>query len=232
MKYEIAGGNLPYVKCQLSAGETIYCESGAMAWMDDCFKMDTQGGGIGKIFGRMFSNEPLFRNCYTAKREGEIAFASCFPGTIRAVKIRPGQDLIVQKSAYLASEAGVDMSIYFQKRLGSAFLGGEGFIMERFFGSGICFLEVDGSAEEYTLAANERKIVSTGNLLAMDASCRMDIQSIGGMKNVLFGGEGFFNTVITGPGRIILQSMPIQVTARALYPYMPNIGSGNGSGNQ
>ncbi len=230
MKYEIAGGNLPYVKCRLAAGESVYCEAGAMAWMDDCFKMDTQSGGIGKLFGRMLSGEPLFRNRYTAQREGEIAFASCFPGTIRAMEIQPGRDLIVQKSAYLASEAGVDMSIYFQKRLGSGFFGGEGFILERFSGSGICFLEIDGSAEEYILAARERKIVSTGNLLAMDASCSMDIQSVGGMKNVLFGGEGFFNTVITGPGRVILQSMPIQGTARALYRYMP-IPNSSGSGN-
>ncbi len=231
MRYEIAGGNLPYVKCCMSAGESIYCEAGAMAWMDDCFRMDTQGGGIGKMFGRMLSGEPLFRNCYTAQREGEIVFSSCFPGAIRVMEIQPGHDLIVQKSAYLASEAGVEMSVYFQKRLGSGFFGGEGFILERFSGSGLCFLEVDGSAEEYVLAANERKLVSTGNLLAMDASCSMDIQSVGGVKNALFGGEGFFNTVITGPGRIVLQSMPIQGTASALYRYMPHLNSSGSNGN-
>ncbi len=232
MRYEIAGGNLPYVKCQLSAGESIHCESGAMAWMDDCFEMETQGGGIGKMFGRMFSGESMFRNRYVARADGEIAFASCFPGTIQAFSLQPGQELIAQKHAYLASESGVDMSVYFQKRFGSGLFGGEGFIMQRFTGSGIVFLEIDGAAETYTLAAGERKIVSTGNLLAMDGSCSMDVRGVGGVKNVLFGGEGFFNTVITGPGRIVLQSMPIQSTAMALYRYMPQPSNSSGSGNK
>ncbi len=232
MEYEISGGNLPYVKCHLSAGESIHCESGAMAWRDDCFEMSTQGGGIGKMFERMFSGESAFRNCYTAQADGEIAFASCFPGTIQAFRLRPGQELIAQKNAYLASETSVDMGIYFQKRIGSGFFGGEGFILQRFTGSGIVFLEIDGSAETYDLATGESKIVSTGNLLAMDGTCSMDVRSVGGLKNTLFGGEGFFNTVITGPGRIVLQSMPIQGTARALYRYMPIPSSSSGSNNK
>lgn len=232
MEYEISGGNLPYVKCRLSAGESIQCEAGAMAWMDDCFEMETQGGGIGKMFGRMFSGESMFRNRYIARYDGEIAFASCFPGTIQAFTLRPGQELIAQKNAYLAIEAGVDMSVYFQKRFGSGFFGGEGFIMQRFTGSGTVFLEIDGSAETYTLAPGERKIVSTGNLLAMDGSCSMDVRSVGGLKNTLFGGEGFFNTVINGPGRIVLQSMPIQATANALYRYMPIPSSSSGSSSK
>ncbi len=232
MEYEISGGNLPYVKCHMSAGESIYCESGAMAWRDDCFEMTTQGGGIGQMFGRMFSGESAFRNCYTAQTDGEIAFASCFPGTIQAFALLPGQELIAQKNAYLASETSVDMSIYFQKRIGSGFFGGEGFILQRFTGSGIVFLEIDGSAETYHLASGESKVISTGNLLAMDGTCSMDVRSVGGLKNTLFGGEGFFNTIITGPGRIVLQSMPIQGTARALYRYMPIPSGSSGSSSK
>lgn len=221
MKYEIKGGNLPYVKCHLTAGESIYCEAGGMAWMDDCFSMETQGGGIGKIFSRMLSGESMFRNRYTAERDGEITFASCFPGAIQAFELKPGQELIVQKCAYLASESSVEMSIFMQKKLSTGLFGGEGFIMQRFTGSGLVFLEIDGSAEMYELAAGERKIVSTGNLLAMDGTCKMDIRAIKGMKNVLFGAESFFNTEITGPGRIVLQSMPIHKTAMELHKYMP-----------
>lgn len=189
MEYKIIGDNLPAVVCRLRRGEELYCESGAMSWMDDCFRMETEGGGIGKVFGRMFSGESLFRNRYIAENDGEIAFASTFPGSIRAVQISPGHGIIAQKRSFLASEKGVDMSVFFQKKLSGGFFGGEGFIMQKFEGSGIVFLEVDGSAVEYELGAGERKIVDTGYLVMMDETCSLDIQTIKGAKNILLGGN-------------------------------------------
>lgn len=225
MDYRIVGDNLPAVICRLSRGESLYCESGSMAWMDDSIKMETEGGGIGKVFGRMLSGERLFRNKYTAERDGEIAFASTFPGNIRAIDICPGSSVIAQKGSFLAAETGVDMSIFFQKKISGGFFGGEGFIMQKFEGSGKLFIEIDGSEVEYELSAGEKKIVDTGYLVMMDGSCSLDVQMIKGAKNIFLGGEGLFNTVITGPGRIILQTMPVQKTAMMLYGLMPKTGS-------
>lgn len=221
MQYEIIGGNLPAVLCRLSKGEKIVCESGGMSWMDGVFKMETVGGDAGKMFGRMFSGESMFTNTYTAQQDGEIAFASCFPGEILAINLTPGKSIIAQKRAFLASEAGVDMSVFFQKKIGKGLFGGEGFIMEKFTGSGLVFLEVDGSVMEYTLARGEKKVMETGHLVMMDDTCQMDIERISGVKNVLFGGEGLFNTVVTGPGKIVIQTMPMAKTAGVISQYLP-----------
>lgn len=222
MQYEIIGGNLPAVLCRLTRGEKIICESGGMSWMDGVFKMETTGGGAGKMFGRMFSGESLFTNVYTAQQDGEIAFASSFPGQILAINLTPGMSIIAQKRAFLACEAGVEMSVFFQKKLGKGLFGGEGFIMEKFTGRGFVFLEVDGSIKEYNLAPGEKKVMETGHLVMMDATCQMNIERISGVKNVLFGGEGLFNTVVTGPGRIVIQTMPMSKTAGVLAQYLPN----------
>ena len=222
MKYEIAGGNLPVVKVQLDAGEKVVCESGAMSWMDDEIEMETHAGGIGKMFGRMFTGEHAFQNTYIAKKGGEIAFASSFPGSIRAIEVSPSRPIIVQKSSYLAHYGDIERTVYLQKKVGAGFFGGEGFLMNKFEGNGIVFLEVDGSAHEYQIAAGDRKIIDTGYVAMMDASCTMEIQTVKGVKNALFGGEGFFNTVVTGPGTVILQSMPLTQTAMLLYENMPH----------
>ena len=179
-------------------------------------------GGIGKALGRMFSGEALFQNRYTAVGgEGLIAFASSFPGSIRALQISPGNNMIVQKSAFLASEAGVELSIYFQKKLGAGFFGGEGFIMQKLSGQGIAFIEIDGHAVEYELKAGQQMVIDTGYLAAMTESCTMDIKTVPGVKNMLFGGEGVFNTIVTGPGRIILQTMPVSNVAATIRPFIP-----------
>lgn len=221
MKYNIEGEPLPVVICEVEAGETMITESGAMSWMTPNMKMETtSGGGIGKMFGRAFSGESLFLNRYTAQGgEGTIAFASSFPGSIRAFEIAPGQGIIAQKSAFLAGTAGVDLSIHFQKRLGSGFFGGEGFIMQKISGNGMVFLEFDGYVKEYELQPGQQMVVDTGYLAAMTESCRMDVQTVPGLKNMFFGGEGIFNTVITGPGKIWLQSMPVVQVANVLSPY-------------
>ena len=223
MNYEIKGGNLPVVICTLQPGETMVTESGAMSWMSPNMKMETGAkGGLGGAFGRMFSGESIFQNRYTAQKdEGLIAFASSFPGEIRAVDIVPGRSIVVQKRGFLACTEGVELSVFFQKKFGTGFFGGEGFIMQKLSGHGMAFLEIDGSAVEYTLAPGQQIIVDTGNLAMVDATCQIDIQTVRGAKNVLFGGEGLFNTVVTGPGRVVLQTMALPAFASALIPYLP-----------
>lgn len=226
MKYEIKGDNLPVVVCELNDGETMRTESGSMSWMSPNMQMETKGGGAGKVFGRLFSGESLFQNVYTARGgAGTIAFASSFPGSIRAIEITPDRPVICQKSAFLAAEPGVDLSIHFQKKFGSGLFGGEGFIMQKLSGRGLAFIEIDGSAIEYDLAPGQEMIVDTGYLSMMDGSCSMDIVPVKGAKNILFGGEGLFNTVVSGPGHIILQTMPLSHfvgTISALLPSKSN----------
>lgn len=222
MEYRIEGQPLPVVVCQLNAGESMITERGSMSWMSPNMKMETtSNGGIGKALGRMFAGEALFQNRYTAQGgPGMIAFASSFPGDIRAFEIGPGRELVVQKSGFLASEESVKLSVFFQKKLGTGFFGGEGFIMQRLSGSGVVFTEFDGHVMEYDLEAGQSIVVDTGYLAAMDASCSMEIQTVPGVKNIVFGGEGLFNTVITGPGRIYLQTMPISSVAGAIQPFI------------
>ena len=223
MKYQIQGDSTPVVICELNAGETMITESGSMVWMSPNMEMQTSGGGsLGKAFGRMFSGENIFQNLYTAKGgPGLIAFASSFPGSIRAVEITPDKPVICQKSAFLAAEQGVELSTFFQKRGMVGFFGGEGFIMQKLSGRGLAFIEIDGHAVEYDLKPGQQIIVDTGNLAIVEPTCSIDVQTVKGMKNMFFGGEGIFNTVLTGPGRVWLQTMPIYNVANAIRPYIP-----------
>ena len=224
MRYEIKGGNMPVVEVTLDAGEAMKTESGSMVWMTDGMQMETNaGGGIGKALGRLVSGESMFQNVYTAtKPNSMITFGSSFVGSIIAVEITPDKPVLAQKSAFLASTPGVELSIHFQKKLGAGFIGGEGFIMQKLSGSGIAFLEIDGSTVEYTLAAGEKMILDNGYLAMMDASVTMDIETVKGLKNIAFGGEGLTNTVVTGPGKIVLQTMPIPQFAKMIIPYIPS----------
>ena len=223
MQYQILGDTLPVVICKLEAGEKMVTERGSMAWMSPNMKMETStNGGIGKAFGRMFSGESMFQNIYTAQGGlGQIAFASSFPGSIRPFQIGPGQEYIFQKKAFLAAEAGVNLSVFFQKKVASGLFGGEGFILQKVSGEGIAFAEFDGHVVEYYLKPGQQIIIDSGYLAAMTTSCSMDIQTVPGLKNMVFGGEGLFNTVISGPGRVWLQTMPISSVAGALRPYLP-----------
>ncbi len=222
MKYEILGGTLPVVVCTLADGESMINEGGSMSWMSPNMRMETSSnGGVGKAIGRMFAGERLFQNIYTAQGgQGMIAFASSFPGSIKPFEIAPDRDIIFQKSAFLAGEATIELSVHFNKRLGAGLFGGEGFILQKVSGSGVAFAEFDGHVVEYDLAAGQKIVVDTGHLAAMDASCSMDIQTVKGAKNVLFGGEGLFLTNITGPGRVWLQTMPLPNVAGALRRYL------------
>ena len=218
MQYEIIGGSFPVVECRLAGGESMITESGSMVWMTSNMEMKTSGqGGL----GRLFSGEKIFQNIYTAQGgDGLIAFGSSFPGAIAAVDISQG-DWIFQKTAFLASEAGVTMNVEFKKKLGVGLFGGEGFIMQRLSGRGIAFIEVDGAMKKLTLPAGKKIIVDTGNVLGFQDTVNMDIVKVEGVKNILFGGEGLFNTVLTGPGEVWLQTMPISSVAMAMLPYIP-----------
>ena len=225
MRYEVKGGSFPVVVCQLNSGEQMITEKGSMVWMSPNMKMDTRGGGLGKMFSKAFSGESMFQNIYTAQGDGMITFGSSFPGQIKALTIGPGQEMIVQKSAFLAAESGVELSIHFSKKLGAGFFGGEGFIMQRLSGRGTAFVEIDGELVEYELAAGQQLVVDTGNVAGFEPGVQMDIQQVPGLQNKLLGGEGLFNTVLTGPGRVWLQTMPICNVAASIRPFMP---TGNG----
>lgn len=223
MQYEIKGTPFPVVICRLEQNETVCCQRGGMSWMSPNMQMSTNaGGGISKVFSRALSGESIFQNKYTAIGGiGEIAFASSVPGNIIPMEISADRTIVAQKSAYLASSSSVDLSVFFQKKLSAGFFGGEGFIMQKLGGQGIAFLEIDGSVVEYNLGANESILVDTGYLAAMDATCSIEIETVKGVGNALFGGEGFFNTRVKGPGHIWLQTMPVASLAGAVRPYIP-----------
>ena len=222
MKYKIEGEPMPVVICELEAGESMTTESGSMVWMSPNMQMQTSGGGIGKMFGRMFSGENLFQNIYTAQGgAGMIAFAASFPGSIVAVEVTPDKPVVAQKSAFLAATAGVELSVFFQKKAMAGFFGGEGFIMQKISGSGIAFIEFDGHAVEYQLGSGEQLLVDTGNVAMVDSTCSIDVQTVRGVKNALFGGEGLFLTSVTGPGKVTLQTMPLSTFAGTISPYLP-----------
>lgn len=220
MKYVIGGGAFPYVTCNLENGEKMITEKGSMIWMSPNMKMETSGGGVGKMFSKAFTGESMFHNIYTAQGDAEITFGSSFPGKILDVAITPEKPLIAQKNCFLASESGVQLSIHFNKNLGAGLFGGEGFIMQKLSGSGTVFLEIDGELAEKELAPGEKLVISTGSVAAFESSVHMEIQRVQGVKNVLFGGEGLFHTVLTGPGKVWLQTMPIVNVAGAIRPYV------------
>ena len=210
MRYRIEGDNLPVVICTLSQGERMLTEKGAMSWMTPNMQMETSmEGGLGKAFGRAFSGESMFMNYYTCTAgEGLIAFSSCMPGRILPMSIAPGAGIVVQKSAFLAAEAGVELSTFFARKLSAGFFGGEGFVLQKLSGHGLAFLEIDGHVVEYDLAPGQSLLIDTGHLAAMTESVNMEITTVKGLKNKVLGGEGFFHTKVTGPGPIWIQTKP------------------------
>lgn len=222
MEYNIIGGSFPVVICKLENGESMITESGSMVWMSPNMRMETKGGGLGKMFSKALSGESMFQNIYTARGDGMIAFGSSFPGKILAIEVDPSMDMIFQKSAFLASQSSVQLSVHFNRKLGVGLFGGEGFVMQRLSGDGMAFIEVDGDMVEYDLEPGQQLVVDTGNVLGFESSVKMDIQSVPGLKNKLLGGEGFFNTLLTGPGRVLLQTMPISNLAASLSAFFPS----------
>lgn len=219
METKILGNELPFVTCKLAKGESVVTENGGMSWMDDAFEMETTtNGGVMKGLGRVLAGESLFMNVYTATKENaEITFSSSFPGEILEFDLAEGETIIAQKRAFLCCEKGVDIAMHFRKRLGAGFFGGEGFIMQKMTGPGKVFLEIDGSVVKKELAAGEKIKVDNGYVAAMTKDVDLNIETVKGVKNIVFGGEGLFVTTLTGPGTVYLQSMPISKLSSLLY---------------
>ncbi len=222
MKYEIKGGSFPVVICNLDRGEKMITESGSMVWQTPGIKMETSGGGLGKMFSKALTGENLFQNIYTAEADNAtIAFGSSFPGSIVPMEIGAGKEFIVQKKAFVASTDGVDLSVHFNKKLGAGFFGGEGFIMQKLSGNGMAFIEIDGDLMEYDLAAGQQLIVNTSYVAGFQTTVSMDIRQVPGLKNKFLGGEGLFNTQLTGPGKVWVQTMPISSVANTIMQFLP-----------
>jgi uncharacterized protein (TIGR00266 family) len=224
MEYSIIGTTLQAVIMELDPGEMVYSESGGMAWMSGNISMQTtgRGGGLGGILKRAVSGESLFLVEYTSQGgKGVVAFASDFPGKIVPVNLGQGQQMICQKSAFLAAEKTVGLDIHFRKRLGAGLFGGEGFIMQKITGPGVAFVCLDGEIVEYTLDANQVLKVDTGHVAMYEPSVTFDVEMMKGFSNILFGGEGLFLATLRGPGRVWLQTMPTMNLAKAIMPYLP-----------
>ena len=222
MEYEITGGSFPIVVCTLQEGETLKNETGAMAFMSSDIKMDTNtGGGLLKGLGRALSGDTIFLNYFTAKSDNQkIGFSARTPGKIFPVRLDGTNTIIGQKNAFLAAEDGVDLDIYFKNKLGAGIFGGEGFILQKFSGNGVVFLEIDGEVIERELQPGEKLLVDPGHIAAMEESVQFDVERVKGAKNILFG-EGLFFTRLTGPGKVWIQTMPISKLAEAIIPFIP-----------
>ncbi|MFP3897274.1 MAG: TIGR00266 family protein [Anaerolineales bacterium] len=224
MRYEITGSVLPSVDVYLESGESVYTESGGMAWMTGQMEMDTNTrGGLLKGLGRKLSGESLFMTSYKAQGgPGMVTFTPEAPGRILVFELEAGQSLICQRDAFMVAEESVDMEMHFRKRLGAGLFGGEGFILQKLTGPGTAFLEIAGDVRDYTLESGERMEVDPGHIAAYEPTVDYDIRSVRGLTNALFAGEGFFLATLEGPGKIWLQSMPIANLARKIRQYIPN----------
>lgn len=222
MEYEIKGGSFPIVVCTLQKGETMKNETGAMAFMTSGMNMETNtGGGLIKGLGRALAGDTIFLNFFTAESDNEqIGFSACTPGKIMPVRLNGSNTIIGQKNAFLAAEESVDVDIYFKKKLGAGLFGGEGFVLQKFTGNGLLFLEIDGEVIEKDLQPGETLLLDPGHIAAMEETVDFDIQRVKGAKNILFG-EGLFFSKLTGPGKVWIQTMPISKLAEALIPFMP-----------
>lgn len=225
MQYKILGDTMPAVEVTFDApGESMYTQSGGMAWMSEGISMDSNmKGGIGKSIGRMFAGESLFMATYKAERAGStIAFASTVAGEIMPVNIGPNGGLICQKGAFLCAQEGVNLSITFTKRFSAGLFGGEGFILQDISGSGMVFLEVDGNKVIKDLAPGEVLKVDTGNVVAFEKSVSYEIETVKGLKNIFLGGEGLFLTRLVGPGKVVLQTQNFNEFAGRIIRMVPS----------
>jgi len=223
MKYKITGDNLQVVTIEIEEGEKIYGEAGSMVYITPNIRMEAKArGGLLKGLGRKFMGETFFMTEFSsAGGKGLAAFGGNAPGTIKEIELGGGREFMVQKDAFLCAEDGVDLSIAFQKKLGSIFFGGEGFILERLKGEGTAFVHACGDFIEMDLKEGESIKVDTGSVVGWDGTVSYDIERVKGIKTIFFGGEGLFLTKLTGPGKIIIQSMTLHNLAMALYPFMP-----------
>lgn len=225
MNYEIVGKVVPSVEVSLSRGEAMFTQSGGMFWQTEGIRMDTNTkGGLLKGIGRMFAGESMFMATYTATQEAKIAFASTVPGSIIPINVSEGR-FTIQKGAFLAAESSVELKTTFNKKLGTGVFGGEGVILQELRGRGTAFLEIDGDAIEKNLTPGEIIKIDTGNLVGFEDSVRYEVEFVKGLGNVIFGGEGLFLTKLTGPGKVVLQTMNMNEFALRVGSFIPKSGS-------
>lgn len=225
MRYEVLGDTMPAVEVVFDqAGESMYTQSGGMAWMSEGVAMDSNmRGGLGKSIGRMFSGESLFMATYKAERPGAmIAFASTVAGEVLPIDVGATGGMICQKGAFLCAQESVTLSVALTKKLSAGLFGGEGFILQDITGKGMVFLEIDGNKVEKNLGPGEVIKVDTGNVVAFEKSVKYEIETVKGLKNIFFGGEGLFLTKLTGPGRVILQTQNFNEFAGRIISMVPS----------
>ena len=231
MRHSITGDNLQFVHVELDPGEMVWAEAGAMVYMSGNTSMSTRArGGVLSGLKRVVTGESFFVTEFTTQGgPGIAAFAGRVPGKISAIDLRGGREWIFQKDAFLCAENAVQMDIAFQKRLGAVFFGGEGLILQRYWGEGTVWIHAPGDLTEFNLGPGETLKISSGHVVGWEKSVAYDIQTVGGIKTAFFGGEGLFVTTLTGPGKALLQSMTLGKMALALMPYMPHQSSGGQS---
>lgn len=224
MNYKIIGETVPAVEVSLNKGESIYTQSGAMSWKTPGIKMETNTkGGIMKGLGRMLSGDSFFMNTYTAEQDNQtIAFASTVPGTIMPFDLTGTPGLIAQKGAFLCAEPNVTLKVAFTKKFSAGLFGGEGFILQDISGTGNVFLEVDGDKVVRDLQPGETIQVDTGNVVAFEKTVKYEIETVKGLGNIFFGGEGLFLTKLTGPGKVILQTLNFHDFAGRIIALVPS----------
>ncbi len=223
MKYNITGDNLQIVTCELDPNERMYAEAGAMVYMSGNMTFEARAkGGVMKCLKRKLTGESFFLTEFTpAQSPGYVGFGGNAPGTIKCIDLVPGKEFMVQKDAFLCAENSVALDMAWQKKLGASLFGGEGFILQKLSGQGKAFIHASGDFVEMDLAPGQIIKVDTGSVVGWDASVTFDIQRSGGLKSMMFAGEGVFLTTLTGPGKILLQSMNLPELAITLSRYMP-----------
>ena len=226
MDYELTGTVMQTLSVHLDPGDCVYSQTSCMCWMDASIAMDTNtGGGLLAGLKRSFSGGGLFVTDFKARAPGRVAFAPRFPGTILPYALQVGEALVCRKETFLCAEKSVTLDIAWQRKLGAGLFGGEGFILQRVTGPGTVWLDLSGEAVERDLAPDERLLVHAGHVGIMDPGVGFDIQRVPGFKNVLFGGEGLFLATLTGPGHVVLQSMPILNLAEEIGRHLPQSGA-------
>jgi uncharacterized protein (TIGR00266 family) len=225
LHYEIQGDNLQVARVYLKSGQELFAEAGKMLYKYPAVYWETRMSGTGlgeKIWGafkRKLMGESLFFTYFRATADSEVGFAGSYPGRIQAFDLAPGQQVMVQRDGFLFAQNTVQLDIAFTKRLGAGFFGGEGFILQRITGPGMAFIHAGGDFVEFNLRPGERLQVDTGCIVAFDASVQYDIEFVGGIKTAIFGGEGFFLATLTGPGKVIVQSMTLAKLRREIAPF-------------
>lgn len=234
MQSRIQGTTMPVLDVQLEPNEGVFSESGELSWMTPNVQMTThtQMGGGGGLFGilkRVAGGGSLFMTEYRAMGStGVVSFATKVPGHIVPVEVGPGQEYMVHRHGFLCATPQVTISVGFQQSLGAGIFGGSGFLLQKIGGMGTAWLELSGELITKTLAPGETLLVHPGHVGAFQGSVSFQITTVPGIKNMIFGGDGIFLAVLTGPGQIWLQTLPISRLAHQIAEYLPSAGEGRG----